>query len=97
MQNLLDAFRFVPLTNDLLNTSRDFDCGHLDLNDFFKTNSYAFSKQLLGKTYCFTSEESPPQIFSTAEQEKSFFDMPLDSVLSTRLMFFDLLFLTTRI
>ncbi|MEY4804862.1 MAG: hypothetical protein RL331_1383 [Bacteroidota bacterium] len=196
MQHLLDTFRFVPLTNDLLYTSQDFDCGHVDLNDFFKTNSSAFSKQLLGKSYCFTSEESPPQIvcaftisndsikvselpnsrkkilnrhiphlkhmrnypavligrlgvhkqfqgqniggqlldfikawfiddnnktgcrfiivdaynenavlsyylknqfqflFSTADQEKSFFDIHLDNELATRLMFFDLLVLT---
>jgi hypothetical protein len=33
-------------------------------------------------------------LFSTADQEKSFFDMNLDKALTTRLMFFDLLVLT---
>jgi GNAT superfamily N-acetyltransferase len=62
MHNLLETFHFVPLSNELLNSSHLFDCGHPDLNDFFRTNSHAYSNQLLGKSYCFTSEENPAKI-----------------------------------
>jgi GNAT superfamily N-acetyltransferase len=35
-------------------------------------------------------------LFSTANQEKTFFDIDTHSEISTRLMFFDLLYLTTN-
>lgn len=37
MNNFLETLHFVPLSNELLNSSYLFDCGHPDLNDFFNT------------------------------------------------------------
>ncbi len=37
----------------VLKSSSFFDCGHPDLNDFFSNDCIAYSKELLGKSYCF--------------------------------------------
>lgn len=37
----------------VLKSSSLFDCGHPDLNDFFSNDCIAYSKELLGKSYCF--------------------------------------------
>ena len=59
---LEDFCTFSTLTQELLNTCVSFDCGHEDLNDFFKNDSYNYSSQLLGKTYCFLLDENPHEI-----------------------------------
>lgn len=38
--------------------SSEFDCEKEDLNDFFKKDALKFAKQMLGKSYCFTSKDS---------------------------------------
>lgn len=59
MSFLLDNCRFVSLEEVLSKQSTQFDCGHDDLNDFFANESMLYSKQLLGKSYCFVLEENP--------------------------------------
>lgn len=53
---------FQPLTEKLLANSHPFECENPDLNDFFKNDCVLFSKQLLGKTYCFTLDKDPKSI-----------------------------------
>jgi GNAT superfamily N-acetyltransferase len=44
---------FSVLDEVVLKSSSLFDCGHPDLNDFFSNDCIAYSKELLGKSYCF--------------------------------------------
>ncbi len=53
---------FSVLTKDLLESCNSFDCGHVDLNDFFTNDSQDYSSQLLGKSYCFLLDENPKDI-----------------------------------
>lgn len=62
MDFLSDNCTFTVLTQEIIETSTDFDCGHSDLNDFFRNDCIAYSNQLLGKTYCFLLDEDPTQI-----------------------------------
>ncbi len=59
---LLDKCTFSPFNNTTLCDCDAFNCGHDDLNDFFSNDSVDWSKQLLGKSYCFTLDENPSQI-----------------------------------
>lgn len=36
-----------------------FTCGDSDLDEFFTNDCFAYSKELLGKTYCFKMDENP--------------------------------------
>nr|QIM10149.1 N-acetyltransferase [uncultured Prevotella sp.] len=36
-----------------------FTCGDHDLDEFFTNDCFAYSKELLGKTYCFKMDENP--------------------------------------
>ena len=42
-----------------MNSCKPFDCGNNDLNDFFRNDSLNYHSELLGKSYCFTLDESP--------------------------------------
>ncbi len=39
-----------------------FCCADHDLDDFFSNDCFAYAKQLLGKTYCYTLDENPRKI-----------------------------------
>ena len=39
-----------------------FTCGDHDLDEFFTNDSFAYSKELLGKTYCFKMDENPQSV-----------------------------------
>jgi hypothetical protein len=56
---LQDYCTFSSVTEDLLASCESFDCGHGDLNDFFKNDVLNFSNELLGKTYCFRLDANP--------------------------------------
>jgi len=56
------AFRLFD--HNILERSQPFDCGQDDLNDFFLNESLAYSDQLLGRTYCFTSKKRNKEIVS---------------------------------
>jgi GNAT superfamily N-acetyltransferase len=45
---------FKVLNEDTLNSCDSFDCDHTDLNDFFLNDCVNYSKELLGKSYCFS-------------------------------------------
>ncbi|MFD2203162.1 hypothetical protein [Shivajiella indica] len=59
---LLDKCTFSLLNREVLNNTNHFDCGHQDLNDFFKNDVLDYSSQLLGKSYCFLLDQDPKTI-----------------------------------
>ena len=59
MSFLADSCTFTVLTKEVIDASHDFNCGHDDLNEFFRIDCINYSQQLLGKTYCFLLDEDP--------------------------------------
>ncbi len=59
MAFLLDKCIFSPLNDSIIEFCTPFDCDHKDLNDFFLNDSRNYSKELLGKSYCFYLEDNP--------------------------------------
>ena len=59
---LLENCTFRTFNQEILATCKPFDCGHEDLNDFFLTDCIPYSNDLIGKSYCFTLDESPETI-----------------------------------
>ncbi|AFL85082.1 acetyltransferase [Belliella baltica DSM 15883] len=59
MNFLLDNCTFSVLTKEIIQSTFEFDCGHKDLNEFFLNDTLDYSKQLLGKSYCFKYDENP--------------------------------------
>lgn len=57
---LFDNCTLYPVTGaeDLIS----FSCGNNDLDDFFHQDAYLYSKQLLGKSYFFATNEEYPHI-----------------------------------
>jgi GNAT superfamily N-acetyltransferase len=45
-----------------MDTCKPFDCGHLDLNDFFLNDCIPYANDLIGKSYCFTLDSDPGSI-----------------------------------
>lgn len=62
MNFLRDNCTFRPLSKDLVSSLNNFDCGHVDLNDFFANDCFNYSRELIGKTYCFILDEAPSKI-----------------------------------
>ena len=40
----------------------EFSCGDKDLDEFFTNDCFDFTKQLLGKTYCYRLNEDPSKV-----------------------------------
>ncbi len=53
---------FKVFTEDLISSSEKFECEHPDLNDFFISDCVNYSKELLGKSYCFTLDTNEKNI-----------------------------------
>ena len=53
---------FTLFTQEILNSCLTFDCGNSDLNDFFASDALNYSKELLGKSYCFLLDTQPEEI-----------------------------------
>jgi len=60
--NISEGCSFSPFNAEMLNEMNDFDCGNEDLNDFFRNDALNYSNELLGKTYCFTTDKQTNQI-----------------------------------
>jgi hypothetical protein len=56
MIDLAEDCELIPLTED--SSIGDFDCGNLDLNDFFCTDALQYQRQLLGQTYFFRLKDT---------------------------------------
>jgi len=53
---------FEVLDEELINSTKFFECSNLDLNDFFQNDCIAFANELMGKTYCFTLDSDSKNI-----------------------------------
>ncbi|WP_352421148.1 hypothetical protein [Proteiniphilum sp.] len=62
MNFLEEKCTFSRLSKEFLDSSFPFDCGHDDLNDFFRNDSLHYEKEFLGKSYCFLLDENPKEI-----------------------------------
>jgi GNAT superfamily N-acetyltransferase len=60
--DFLDRCFISPLNNETLAQCQSFSCGDEDLDDFFLYDSDNYSRQLLGKTYCFRLKNKPSVI-----------------------------------
>jgi len=56
---LTERCTFSVFSEEIIKRSDPFDFGHKDINDFFKHDSPKYSKELLGKSYCFVLDENP--------------------------------------
>ena len=59
MISLLENCTLRSFDEEVLSDCNTFDCGHKDLNDFFKKDAIDYSNQLIGKSYCFTLDSNP--------------------------------------
>ncbi len=59
---LYEKCTFCSLSESTIKSLNDFDCGDIDLNDFFKNDCLNYSNELIGKTYCFTLDDNPSEI-----------------------------------
>lgn len=53
---------FGVFSQEIINHCLPFDCGNPDLNDFFINDSQNYSKELLGKSYCFFLDSNPEEV-----------------------------------
>lgn len=58
--NLIEDCLFARLDEEL--STVPFSCGDTDLDDFFAHDAILYSRQLLGKTYCFLLDQEPFEI-----------------------------------
>lgn len=54
---LLDRCSFSPLDDDVIAECRPFSCGNADLDEFFRHDAPLYSRQMLGKSYCFRLDD----------------------------------------
>ena len=54
---LLDKCSFSSLDEKVIAECRPFSCGNVDLDEFFQHDAPLYSKQMLGKSYCFRLDE----------------------------------------
>ncbi|MFA6400263.1 MAG: N-acetyltransferase [Salinivirgaceae bacterium] len=62
MNFLASKCTFTFLSPEIIANSKQFDCGHPDLNDFFSTDCIHYNNKLLGKSYSFILTEDPTTI-----------------------------------
>ena len=56
---LLEKCTLRVYNQQIIESCHPFDCANQDLNDFFAYDALNYSSELLGKSYCFTLDESP--------------------------------------
>lgn len=59
---LLDKCTFSSLDEKVIRGCLPFLCGNTDLDEFFRHDAPAYSKQMLGKSYCFRLDDDPSVI-----------------------------------
>lgn len=60
MSFLEDKCSLFPLTEPA--DIEGFSCGDSDLDEFFTNDSFDYTRELLGKTYCFRMDENPQKV-----------------------------------
>ena len=54
----MDKCSLSPLDEEVITECRPFSCGNADLDEFFQHDAPLYSKQMLGKSYCFRLDEN---------------------------------------
>lgn len=70
---------FYVLDKQTLESCGKFCCDHEDLDDFFNNESFLYSDELLGKSYCFRLNDNPKQIvcaFTVSNSSIRISDLP---------------------
>ncbi len=70
---------FYVLDKQTLDSCNNFCCNHEDLDDFFNNESFLYSDELLGKSYCFRLNDNPEQIvcaFTVSNSSIRISDLP---------------------
>lgn len=62
MFSLYDECVMMPLDADVRAECVPFSCGNDDLDDFFRHDADLYAEELLGKTYCWVTQEKPYRI-----------------------------------
>jgi hypothetical protein len=57
MSFLFDRCTFGVLNENIINECHSFLCGNDDLDEFFQHDAPLYSRQLLGKSYCFRLDD----------------------------------------
>lgn len=52
----------LPYNTDVRERCLSFSCGDADLDDFFHNDAERYAEELMGKTYCWVTEEKPHRI-----------------------------------
>ena len=59
---LFDQCVMLPYNNCVRERCLSFTCGDADLDDFFHNDAEHYATELMGKTYCWVTEEKPHRI-----------------------------------
>lgn len=54
----------VKLDRDILTYCQKFECGNVDLDEFFNKDAVLYDRELLGKTYCWIMRDNPTIILA---------------------------------
>lgn len=60
--SLFDQCVMLPYNNRVTERCLSFTCGDADLDDFFHNDAEHYATELMGKTYCWVTEEKPHRI-----------------------------------
>lgn len=60
--SLFDQCVMLPYNHAVRERCLSFTCGDTDLDDFFLNDAERYAKELMGKTYCWITEEKPHRI-----------------------------------
>lgn len=68
----------MQLSDDVITNCENFTCGNEDLDDFFMNDAKKYADELMGKTYCWITDNKPHQIVAL-------FTLANDSIKTTHL------------
>lgn len=60
--SLFDHCVMLPYNTNVRKRCLSFSCGDTDLDDFFHNDAERYADELMGKTYCWVTEEKPHRI-----------------------------------
>ena len=64
MENIssYEPYIMLPFSKEILESCSDFSCGDDELDNFFHNDADLYSIELMGKTYCWITNDKPHQI-----------------------------------
>lgn len=60
--SLFDQCVMLPYNSDVRERCLPFTCGDADLDDFFYNDAERYATELMGKTYCWITEQKPHRV-----------------------------------